>query len=393
MNVRGFSFSGLAAGIKKNGRKDFGLILSRIPAVSAGVFTRNWIKAAPVILTQQRLQQKYCQAVLVNSGNANACTGKQGMIDARALTGEAALLMQVPKDLVATASTGVIGEFLPFQSMIDHLPALCQGLGEENIDDFAQAIMTTDTVPKIAMQQGAIQRKKVTVAGVIKGAGMINPSLATMLGFIVTDVALKPQSIQALLSEGADQSFNRITVDSDTSTNDTILLLANGLAGNDPLSKQAAETSGFKVMLFSVMEELAQKILDDAEGATKVVEITVQKAKSREEAEMIARSIANSPLVKTAFYGQEANWGRIIAAAGKTPYPISFERVELSLNNIPLVRRGGIINPAIDAQVEAEMKQKRFGVTLVLNQGKHSATIFTTDFSPEYVHINAGYKS
>ncbi len=391
--VKGFLFNGLHAGIKKTGQKDFGLIFSTTPAVVAGVFTKNWIKAAPVIITQQTIRNRFCQAVLVNSGNANACTGKQGMLAARSLVKEAARHLQIAADLVAISSTGVIGVPPPLQNMTDHLPPLCEGLGPGKIEDFAQAIMTTDTVHKVVTKRGTIGKKKVTVAGIVKGAGMINPSLATMLGYIVTDAAVKPQSIQSLLTEGADQSFNRITVDSDTSTNDTVLLLANGAADNQPLSKGDAETTGFKDMLFSVMDGLAQKILEDAEGVTKVIEIAVRKARSKEEADRIGRSIAHSPLVKTAFYGEEVNWGRIVAAAGKTPFPIAFERIELAINGIPLVRKGGIIDPRNETLAQPELRKKRLTVELILNHGKHSATVFTTDLSVKYVEINAGYKS
>jgi glutamate N-acetyltransferase/amino-acid N-acetyltransferase len=253
--------------------------------------------------------------------------------------------------------------------------------------------MTTDTVHKVVTDQATIAGKKVRIAGVVKGAGMINPSMATMLGFIVTDAAVQPRSIQPLLAEGTDQSFNRITVDSDTSTNDTVLLLANGAAENRPLSNAAAEKTGFKKMLHAVMEELAQKVLHDAEGVTKVIEVTVHKAKSATEAETIARSIADSPLVKTAFYGEEANWGRIVAAAGKTSFPITFERLELSLNRVPLIKKGGIILPRNEAKARREIRKKRIAVSLVLNQGRQSATVFTTDLSTKYVDINAGYKS
>jgi glutamate N-acetyltransferase/amino-acid N-acetyltransferase len=391
--VRRFLFNGLSAGIKKTGEKDLGLIFSEIPAVAAGVFTRNWIKAAPVLLTQNKLQKRSCQAVLVNSGNANACTGKQGMLDAQRLVKETAHHLGLPLDKVAICSTGVIGEPLAVPKMANTLPELCRGLQADKIEDFAQAIMTTDTVHKVVTDQATIGGKRVRMAGIVKGAGMINPSMATMLGFIVTDAAVQPQSIQALLAEGADRSFNRITVDSDTSTNDTVLLLANGAAENKALSKAAAEKTGFTTMLHSVMEGLAQKILEDAEGVTKIIELTVSKAKSNAEAETIARSIADSPLVKTAFYGEEVNWGRIVAAAGKTPYPIVFERLELSINGIPLIAKGGAILPENEAKAKREIRNQRLSVSLVLNQGRQEARVFTTDLSTAYVDINAGYKS
>ena len=229
--VKGFLFNGLHAGIKTTGEKDLGLIFSEVPAVAAGVFTKNWIKAAPVLVTQKQLEKHVCQAVLVNSGNANACTGTKGILDAQELIKQLAHYLRIPAGAVSMSSTGVIGEPLPTGTIADHLHMLCKSLQPDKIDDFAQAIMTTDTVHKVVTAQKTIAGKKVRVAGIVKGAGMINPSMATMLGFILTDAAIRPQSIQALVAEGADQSFNRITVDSDTSTNDTVLLLANGAAG------------------------------------------------------------------------------------------------------------------------------------------------------------------
>ena len=393
MNVRGFSFNGIEAGIKKKGGKDLGLIFSRVPAGSSGVFTRNWVKAAPLVLTQQRLQKRCCQAVLVNSGKANACTGAQGLIDAQTLADETARLLGIPAELTAVASTGVIGEPLPVETIAGRLPFLCNSLNGGTIEDFAQAIMTTDTVPKIATRHGIIGGKRVNIAGVAKGAGMINPSLATMLVFLVTDASIKPQSIQSILTEGADRSFNRITIDGDTSTNDTVLLLANGMAGNQPLARKDLNAAGFTDMLFSVMEELAQSILKDGEGVTKVITIAVQKARSQAEAEAIGRSIAHSPLVKTAFFGEELNWGRIVAAAGKTVFPVAFERMDLLLNGIFLVRQGTLLSREQEAEAQRELKKAHLTITLVLNQGRHQAVVFTTDLSPQYVHINAGYKS
>jgi len=391
--IPGFFFNGISGGIKKNGRKDIGLLYSDAPAVSAGVFTRNWVKAAPVILTQQRIQKGYIQAVLANSGCANACTGKKGMDDAKILSAETAHILKISPDLIAVSSTGVIGEFLPVNKMLAQLPGLCHGLAEEKVEDFAQAIMTTDTVTKIAFRKKIIAGRKITIGGIAKGAGMINPSLATMLVFIVTNAAVLPRTLQYLLDEGIMKSLNRITIDGDTSTNDAVLLLANGRAENPPFSKKSADATGFKVMLFEVLEELAEKIVQDGEGATKVIEIKVKKAISTEAADTIARSIAHSPLVKTAFYGEEVNWGRIIAAAGKTIFPISFEKVDLFIGKIPLVKKGVNVAPHNERQAQAIVSKRSFTVTLVLNQGAREASIVTTDLSPDYVTINAGYKS
>ena len=393
LNIPGFFFNGLASGIKKGGQKDLGLIYSEVPATAAGVFTQNWIKAAPVLLSEQKLQQGYCQAVLVNSGNANACTGKQGMEAAKTLVDATARELNIPPELVAIASTGVIGDFLPLKDMLSHVPSLCKKRRSEKIAHFARAIMTTDTVSKIVWRQKNIGGKNVIVGGVAKGAGMINPRLATMLGFLLTNAAIKPQSIKPLLKDGADKTFNRITVDSDTSTNDTVLLLANGLAKNQPLTLRSAEETGFKALLFGVMGDLAQKLLQDGEGVTKVVTVKVQNAKSRREAETIARSIADSPLVKTSLYGEEVNWGRIIAAAGKTRFPIVFERLDLAINHVPLVIKGTITDSRNEKRAQKELANKSITIILTLNQGNQEASVFTTDLSLDYVRINAGYKT
>jgi len=391
--IPGFSFNGISGGIKKYGKKDIGLLYSEVPAIAAGVFTRNWVKAAPVLLTHRRIKKGYIQAVLVNSGCANACTGKKGMEDAKRLSAETARILKISPDLIAVSSTGVIGEFLPVNKMSTQLPVLCKDLAEEKVEKFAQAIMTTDTVKKIAVRKKMIGGEKIIIGGIAKGAGMINPSLATMLVFIVTNAAVLPRTLQSLLDEGIMRSLNRITIDGDTSTNDMVLLLANGRAGNQPFSKKSAEVTGLKTMLFEVLEELAQKIVNDGEGVTKVIEIKVKKATSHKEAETIARSIAYSPLVKTAFYGEEVNWGRIIAAAGKTIFPISFEKVDLFMGKIPLVKNGVNVAPQNEKRAQEKIKKKNITITLVLNQGRQDASIVTTDLSPEYVTINAGYKS
>lgn len=390
--VPGFSFNGLAAGIKKNGHKDLGLICSEVPAAAAGVFTRNWVKAAPVLLTRERLQSGSCQAMIANSGCANACTGAQGMQDAARIAGETARGLGIAAKLVAVSSTGVIGELLPVTRLCSRLPELCRGRGPEKIKDFAEAIMTTDTKPKIAWRRKT-GRGACTVAGIAKGAGMISPSLATMLVYVLTDAAVRPPALQVLLQEQAEATFNRITIDGDTSTNDTVLLLANGAAHNAPCTVRSARQIGFAAILFEVMEELAQSILSDGEGVTKVVEVKVTGASTSEEAEDIARSIANSPLVKTSFYGEEFNWGRIFAAAGKTPHPVRGEKMDLFMDRVPVVSRGVFLGKAKERQAQKVLAKKTFRITLVLNQGRKEATVFTTDFSPQYVTINAGYKS
>lgn len=390
--IPGFSFNGIAAGIKKNGKKDFGLICSEVPAAAAGVFTRNWVKAAPVLLTRERLKGGRCQAVIANSGCANACTGPQGAQDAASIAAAAGRNLGIAAELVAVSSTGVIGELLPVMRMRARLPELCAGRGPEKIMDFAEAIMTTDTRPKVASRR-MTGPCACTVVGIAKGAGMISPSLATMLVYVLTDAAVRPSTLRVLLQEQAGATFNRITIDGDTSTNDTVLVLANGAAGNRPCTVGSARQHGLHTMLFEVMEELAQSILSDGEGVTKVVEIKVTGASSAAEAEDIARSIANSPLVKTSFYGEEFNWGRIVAAAGKTPHPVRGERMDVFMDQVPVVRHGVFLGKARERQAQKVLAKKTFRITLALNQGRNEASVFTTDFSPQYVTINAGYKS
>ncbi|MBN2467341.1 MAG: bifunctional glutamate N-acetyltransferase/amino-acid acetyltransferase ArgJ [Deltaproteobacteria bacterium] len=379
--------------MKKNLLKDFGLIFSEKPAVAAGVFTSNWVKAAPLLLTREHLHGNKCQAVLVNSGNANACTGKEGMADAECLAEETARLLEIDPELVAVASTGVIGERLPVKKMLTMLPALCQEMGNTRIEDFARAIMTTDNGPKISTRSVNVEGTSITVAGIAKGAGMINPSMATMLVFILTDASVRRRSLQAWVKEAADRTFNRITVDGDTSTNDMVLVLANGYARNRLLSAKGPGALRFREMLFDVMNDLARKIIQDGEGATKLIEVRVEQAKSVREADTIARSVANSPLVKTSFFGEEVNWGRIIAAAGKTAFPISFEKIDLFINGIPLVEKGVALGAKNEKRVQKEVTKKEIIVTLTLHQGTRQASVLTTDFSYDYIKINAGYRT
>ena len=329
----GFKTAGVAAGIKKNGRSDLGLIVSDVPASVAGVFTRNQIQAAPVRLDRERVAGGVCRAVLVNSGNANCCTGAEGYRNAVRMGRAAASALNVPEAQVLVASTGVIGEPLPVERIESALPGLLRGLKSEGVMDFAEAIMTTDRVPKVVSRQGRLGGRTFTLTGVVKGAGMIRPDVATMLCFLMTDIAAAPDALREMLVAAADRSFNRITVDGDTSTNDTILLLANGLAGAAADSDDAR--AAFQAVLDEVMLALAKWVVKDAEGSNKLVEISVRGALSDPDALRIADTIAHSPLVKTALFGEDANWGRILAAAGRAGVPLNPDTVDVFIGSGP----------------------------------------------------------
>ena len=329
----GFKTAGVAAGIKKNGRSDLGLIVSDVPASVAGVFTRNQIQAAPVRLDRERVAGGVCRAVLVNSGNANCCTGAEGYRNAVRMGRAAASALNVPEAQVLVASTGVIGEPLPVERIESALPGLLRGLKTEGVMDFAEAIMTTDRVPKVVSRQGRLGGRTFTLTGVVKGAGMIRPDVATMLCFLMTDIAAAPDALREMLVAAADRSFNRITVDGDTSTNDTILLLANGLAGAAVDSDDAR--AAFQAVLDEVMLALAKWVVKDAEGSNKLVEISVRGALSDPDALRIADTIAHSPLVKTALFGEDANWGRILAAAGRAGVPLNPDTVDVFIGSGP----------------------------------------------------------
>jgi glutamate N-acetyltransferase/amino-acid N-acetyltransferase len=387
----GFKAAGVAAGIKKNGRKDLGLIVSDLPAGVAGVFTRNRVQAAPVRLDRERIGIGVCRAVIVNSGNANCCTGEEGYRNAARMAREAAAGLGVPEEQVLVASTGVIGEPLPVECITAALPVLIGSLSPEGIADFAEAIMTTDRVPKATSRQAEIGGGRVTVTGVVKGAGMIRPDVATMLCFLMTDARMSSDLLRKALAAGADRSFNRVTVDGDTSTNDTILLLASGLSavGVEGPADQAA----FQKILDEVMLALAKWMVKDAEGSNKLVELRVCGALSDSEARRIAETIAHSPLVKTAWFGEDANWGRILAAAGRAGATLDPDRVDIFIGPVQMVSQGVGCGKEVEGAATRVLKTVEFSITVDLNLGSGRATVYTCDLSIDYVKINADYRS
>jgi glutamate N-acetyltransferase/amino-acid N-acetyltransferase len=394
MQVQGFKAAAVAAGIRYADRLDLGMIFSTTPAVAAGVFTMNTVKAAPVLLDQQRLLTGKAQAVLVNSGNANACTGQQGMDLAVATGSFAAKALNIDPDLVQIASTGVIGEQIKEEPFERAMPGLVKALSADGFDDLAKAIMTTDLVPKIATATITVLGTEVSLLGVAKGSGMIMPNMATMLGFIVTDVAIEQPLLDQLLKVAVERSFNRITVDGDTSTNDMVLVMANGAAGNTALSDPNSEAvHDFAEALNSICLDLARKIVVDGEGATKFVTIRITGAESEASAVQAARTIANSALVKTAFFGEDANWGRIIAALGRSGCSFRQENVAISFDAVQLVKQGLFIGGDCEEEATKVMKQKAFDVTIDLGEGECCGEVYTCDFSYDYVKINADYRS
>ncbi|MGD2270726.1 MAG: bifunctional glutamate N-acetyltransferase/amino-acid acetyltransferase ArgJ [Desulfobacterales bacterium] len=387
----GFVFSGIAAGLKKNGGKDLGLIYTEVPAMVAGLFTRNRVQAAPVLVDRQRIKSGVCRAVIVNSGNANCCTGDRGIEDAAAMAKAAALSLGISEESVLVASTGVIGEPLPVAKIETAVPHLVKTASTGGLCDLAEAIMTTDTQPKVTSRKGQIDGRSFTVLGVAKGAGMIRPDLATLLCFLMSDITASPGLLKKMLLAAADVSLNRITVDGDTSTNDTLFLLANGKSGIIVKSKDQQKI--FQHVLDDVMINLAKLLVKDGEGATKLVEIIVKGAISHRDARRVADAVAHSNLVKTAIFGEDANWGRILAAAGRAGVPIEPSKIDVYFNTVQMVRSGMGCGKAVEARATEVLKTPEFTITIDLHMGRGRASMYTCDFSVDYVRINADYRS
>ncbi len=387
---RGYLFSTARAGIKYQGRDDMGLIFSERPAAVAGVFTRNRVKAAPVVITRRRLQRGTGRAILVNSGNANACTGEQGFRDALLLSRELSRRLNIREGEVLLASTGVIGTPLPVDRMRNALSELTDGLKSEGLKAIARAIMTTDTFEKYYSTRFRVGKTDVTLSGVAKGAGMIAPQMATMLSFVLTDAALSPETLKAALKEVVDDTFNCITVDGDMSTNDTVLIMANAASGAASIGKRYYRQ--FRDALYEVLDSLSRMIASDGEGATRLVTILVQEAKTRADAKRAALCIANSPLVKTAVYGRDANWGRIMAALGRSGARFRQERVKIMINNVEVVK-GGLSTGRDDEAGRSMEENEEVVIHISLGEGKESSRVYTCDLTEEYIRINAEYRT
>ncbi|MBC8208517.1 MAG: bifunctional glutamate N-acetyltransferase/amino-acid acetyltransferase ArgJ [Desulfobulbaceae bacterium] len=394
MIIQGFKTAAVAAGIKYQDRLDLGLIYCEKPAVTAGVFTTNQVKAAPVIIDQERLKQGCAQAVLVNSGCANACTGEPGMIAARKSAALCANALDLADEMVLISSTGVIGAPLNMEAIEQAMPDLVASLGEDNFDLVAQAIMTTDTVPKTAVRTLQIDGKEVNFMGVAKGAGMIMPNMATMLSFVITDAQISFPQLHGALLKGVERTFNRITIDGDTSTNDMVLVMASNAADNAWIDEEnPAGLRLFEDTLEDLLKDLALQIVTDGEGATKMITIRVCNARSEETAEQIACTVANSSLVKTAFFGEDANWGRILAAMGRSGARFNPDRVDIAFGDVVIVRDGLAVGGDSEERAAKVLKEKKIAVSIDLKEGAGCVEVYTCDFSVDYVKINADYRT
>ncbi len=394
MNIKGFTYSAVAASIKYQDRLDLGLIFSEEPCVTAGVFTTNQVKAAPVLIDIERLKEGKAQAILVNSGCANACTGDEGRKNALITSRLVSQSLGIPDDMVQLSSTGVIGEQLNVSAFKQHVSELADGLSADNFEKVAEAIMTTDTVTKTAYTSVLIGGKEVKLAGMAKGSGMIMPNMATMLAFVVTDAEIGFPELHRSLLFNVEKTFNRITVDGDTSTNDMVLVMASGKADNPWIDSDSPENQLiFQEALGDILKDLALQIVADGEGATKCITIRVCGAKENNEAEKVARTIATSNLVKTAFFGEDANWGRIMGAIGRSGVRIYQERVDIAFGDVLIVKNGLFLGKKAEEAATEVLKQKQFSVCVDLKDGAGCEEIHTCDFSLDYVKINADYRS
>lgn len=386
---KGFLAGGIHCGIKRK-RLDLGYIYSDVPATTAGVYTTNQFQAAPLVVTQKSIEiENKTQAILVNSGNANACTGDQGLSDAYSMQKEFASVLGVKKHYVTVTSTGVIGVPLPMDKI---KTGIKQILDYSDVGLFEEAILTTDTITKKIAVQMRLDGKVVSIGGVAKGSGMIHPNMATMLGFITTDANIDSLELSNALKEITNETFNMISVDGDSSTNDMVLVMANGLAQNEKLTKDHPNWNTFFKGLQIVCEALAKKIARDGEGATKLIEVEVKGAKTLEGARAIGKTIISSNLVKTAIYGTDPNWGRIVCAVGYSGILIEPNLVSVSIGPFQVVEKG-LPSQIVEEEVKQYLEQETIHILVDLNQGEYQATAWGCDLSYDYIKINASYRT
>ena len=391
VEVPGFRFAGIAAGIKKTGAPDLALIAADEPASAAAVFTKNRVKAAPVRIAMERVRAGHVRAVLVNSGNANACTGKPGLAAARVTTAAVGKALGAPASQIVPASTGVIGALLPAETIERAVPALVGALDVRGSVDFSRAIMTTDQWPKVASARVKLGRTQATVLGIAKGAGMIHPDMATTLGFVTTDADVRPALLHKLLREAVDATFNAISVDGDTSTNDTIVALASGRGAQ--VRAGSKESRSLVAALIDVLGALGASIVRDGEGAQHAVRIEVSGLASDAQARTVARTIATSPLVKTALHGRDANWGRILAAAGRAGVVFDPDVAAIAIDDVGIVARGMPVGKEAEARAAAIMAGPEYTIRVKLGRGKGAAHYLTCDMGSDYIAVNANYRS
>jgi glutamate N-acetyltransferase/amino-acid N-acetyltransferase len=387
-SVPGFRAAGVHCGIKRGGALDLALIASDRPATVAGVFTRSRFPSAPVLVCRPRVRRGRARAIVANSGVSNVARGSQGLRDAREMTALAARALGVPSGEVLVASTGVIGRALPMDALRRGIPEVARRLAPGGFRAAARAIMTTDTRPKLARARG----RAGSLVGIAKGAGMIMPDMATLLAFVATDAAVEPRFLAAALREAADASLNRLTIDGQTSTSDTLLVLANGASGRPPIGARSARAREFAAALRDVCADLTEQLAFDGEGVTRVADVIVSGARGDAAALRVARSIGNSALVKTALFGVDPNWGRIVQAIGAAGVPLRPADVGVQIGGVELLRRGEPVGG--DRAVEAARRalaRRRVAIAVSLGRGPGSARVLTTDFSYDYVRINAEY--
>jgi glutamate N-acetyltransferase / amino-acid N-acetyltransferase len=388
--VPGFLANGIHAGIKEDRKKDLSLIYSTTPARAAAVFTTNAFKAAPVLLDMERITSGLAQAILTNSGNANAATGEEGHKDAQAMSAALSKKLKIRDNLVLVASTGVIGHRLPLKKIEAGIGNLVRGLRPEGIPDAEAAIMTTDRFPKIAIRKSRIGVKEITLCGMAKGAGMIEPHMATMLAYVMTDANIDNAALDRIFREAVKRTFNAISVDGCMSTNDTAIILANGAAGNALLGNRSKFLPGFRDALIGVLSELSRAMVRDGEGATKLIRLEVEGARTRRDAKKIAYAVANSNLFKTACFGKDPNWGRVIAAAGSVDIPLDADGVRVYFGDISVFESGHGVSGNI-LKLKQIMEKEDLHLRIHLGMGSKSFCLYTSDLSYDYVKINAHY--
>lgn len=392
LNVKGILSYGIRCGIKKSGKPDLALIFSKVKATAVALFTKNKVKAAPIIISQKNIKNGKIQAVIVNSGNANACTGKKGISDALEMVNLTAKKLNINSKNVIVASTGIIGQKLPMDKIRAGIKILAKKINENGMKLAANAIMTTDTFPKHVEDSINIDNKIINIAGIAKGSGMIYPDLATMLVFIFTDANIRKNLLRKATYTAVNESFNMITVDNDTSTNDMVIVLANGLAMNKCIATEDKNYNKFLNSLKFVCLNLAKMIVKDGEGATKFIEITVKGADSFKDAKEVAMSIAKSNLVKTAIFGEDPNWGRIMAAIGNSNAKIEENKISIWLCGVKIVHKGSEVK-FNENKLKKLMKNKNIPILVDICLGDNKATGWTCDLTKEYVRINSAYRT
>lgn len=394
--VKGIKAAGISCGLKKSGKKDLCLIYSEEKGISAGAFTQNQVKAAPVLLSMKNVESENVQALIINSGNANACNGAKGYEDAVTTTELVAKNLNILPSEVLVQSTGIIGLPLPMDKLISGINNIYPKLSKDGGEDASLAILTTDTFPKTVTVQIEIDNKTVTIAGIAKGSGMIHPNMATMLGNIFTDVNISKELLNETFKESIDNTFNMISVDGDTSTNDMCIIIANGAAENKLIDTKDENFKIFKDALDYVNESLAKLIAKDGEGATKLLEVSVSNGKTKKDSKLVAKSIITSNLTKCAFFGEDANWGRILCAIGYSKADLNIESIDIHLNskgNSVQVVKDGVGLVFDENYIKKILEEDKINILVDLKNGKHNAKAWGCDLSYEYVKINGSYRS